>query len=101
MAIWRHLLRPLLPWLARFAVGGVLALGVFWIAGMLLIRRAEPVDGTALPDGVAGRMVAAGGRQVHVVEAGQSASDNEPLVLIHGFAGSTFDWEEHVMPALA
>jgi 2-hydroxymuconate-semialdehyde hydrolase len=97
MAIWRHLLRPLLPWLARFAVAGLLALGVFWIAGTLLIRRAEPVDGTTLPDGVAGRMIAAGGRQVHVVEAG----DGEPLVFIHGFAGSTFDWEEHVMPALA
>jgi 2-hydroxymuconate-semialdehyde hydrolase len=97
MAIWRHLLRPLLPWLARLAVGGLLALGVLWIAGTLLIRRAEPVDGTALPDGVAGRMIAAGGRQVHVVEAG----DGEPLVFVHGFAGSTFDWEEAVMPALA
>src|SRR5690348_15345511 len=97
MAIWRHLLRPLLPWLARLAVGGLLALGVFWIAGSLLIRRAESVEGTALPDGVAGRTIAAGGRQVHVVEAG----DGEPLVFVHGFAGSTFDWEERVMPALA
>src|SRR5512138_64942 len=101
MAIWRHLLRPLLPWLARFAIAALLALGVFWIAGTLLIRRAEPVDGTALPNGVAGRMIAAGGRQVHVVEAPQEVSDGEPIVFVHGFAGSTFDWEEGVMPALA
>jgi hypothetical protein len=48
MAIWRHLLRPLLPWLARFAVAALLALGVFWIAGTLLIRRAVPwMDGAA------------------------------------------------------
>jgi len=97
MAIWRHLLRPLLPWLARFAVAALLSLGVLWVAGTLFIRRAEPVRGTTLPDGVAGRMIAAGGRQVHVVEAGAG----EPLVLVHGFAGSTFDWEEQVMPALA
>jgi 2-hydroxymuconate-semialdehyde hydrolase len=97
MAIWRHLLRPLLPWLARFAVAGLLALGVLWVAGTSLIRWREPVHGTALPDGVSGRMIAAGGRRVHVVEAGSG----DPLVLVHGFAGSTFDWEERVMPALA
>lgn len=101
MAIWRHLLRPLLPWLARFAVAGLLSLGVLWLAGTFLIRWDEPVDGTALPDGVAGRMIAAGGRQVHVVEAGPGIPDDEPIVFIHGFAGSTFDWEERVMPALA
>jgi 2-hydroxymuconate-semialdehyde hydrolase len=102
MAIWRHLLRPLLPWLARFAVAALLSLGVLWLAGTLLIRRAEPVGGTALPGGVAGRMIAAGGRQVHVVEAPEGVSNGgEPIVFIHGFAGSTFDWEERVMPALA
>jgi 2-hydroxymuconate-semialdehyde hydrolase len=97
VAIWRHLLRPLLPWLARFAVAGLLSLGILWIAGTLLIRRAEPVEGTAPPADLPGRMIEAGGRQVHVVEAGAG----EPMVLVHGFAGSTFDWEEHVMPALA
>src|SRR5205085_8913382 len=29
------------------------------------------------------------------------AGTGDPLVLVHGFAGSTFDWEESMMPALA
>ncbi len=42
MAIWRYLLRPLLPWLARLAVAALASLAVAWVAGTLLIRRAEP-----------------------------------------------------------
>ena len=97
MAIWRYLVRPLLPWLGRLVVAVLASLAVAWVAGTLLIRRAEPDTGTALPDGIPGRMITAGGRQVHVVEAG---SGEPALVLVHGFASSTFDWEEVVLPAL-
>lgn len=97
MAIWRVLIRPLLPWLGRLAVAVVASLVVAWIAGTLFIRHAEPDDDVALPDGVAGRMVAAGGRQVHVVEDGSG----DPVILVHGFASSTFDWEETIFAALA
>jgi len=97
MAIWRHFIRPLLPWLGRLLVAVVVLLSVAWIAGTLLIRRAEPDPGTALPKDVPGRMISAGGRQVHIVEGGQG----EPVVLVHGLAESTFDWEEAILPALA
>jgi pimeloyl-ACP methyl ester carboxylesterase len=98
MAIWRYLLRPLLPWLARLAVAALASLAVAWVAGTLLIRRAEPDLDAALPDGVPGRMIAAGGHQVHVLEVGRG---EPPVVLVHGFASSTFDWEEAVLPTLA
>lgn len=51
----------------------------------------------ALPDAVAGRFVDVDGQRVHVVELGAGP----PIVLLHGFGGTTCDWEEHVMPALA
>jgi pimeloyl-ACP methyl ester carboxylesterase len=50
-----------------------------------------------LPPGVRGRIVAVAERPVHVVEAG----DGDPVVLVHGFAGSTFDFERDVLPALS
>jgi pimeloyl-ACP methyl ester carboxylesterase len=97
MAVWRFLIRPLLPWLGRLAVALVASFAVAWIAGTLFIRRAEPDPGTALPDGVPGRLILAGDRQVHVVEAGSG----EPVILVHDFASSTLDWEEAILPALA
>jgi pimeloyl-ACP methyl ester carboxylesterase len=84
-------------WLVRLGVVVALAVGLAWIAGTLLVRRAESEPGGTLPAGVAGRLVAAGGHLVHVVEAG----DGDPVLLVHGFAGSTFDWEEHVLTPLA
>jgi hypothetical protein len=66
------------------------ALGSYWMA------RAEP-DAVALPRGVPGRLLDVGARPVHVVERGRGP----PLVLVHGFAGSTYDWEEHVLEPLA
>jgi pimeloyl-ACP methyl ester carboxylesterase len=95
--IWRRIIRPLLPWLGRLValVLGLLALG--YTAGLLLIARGEPEPGGVLPPGVAGRLVSAGGHLVHVVEAG----DGPPVVLVHGFAGSTLDWEGPVMSGLA
>ena len=97
MAIWRHLLRPLLPWLWRILAAVVASLVIAWVAGTVLIARREVDPGGLLPANIPGRMIVAGGRQVHVVEAGQG----EPVLLVHGFAGSTFAWEEAVLPALA
>ena len=97
MAIWRHLIRPLLPWLWRIAVGVLALFAVAWVAGTALIHRAEVDPGDLLPANIPGRTIEAGGRQVHIVEAGQGA----PIILVHGFAGSTVDWEEAVLPALA
>jgi pimeloyl-ACP methyl ester carboxylesterase len=95
--IWRKIIRPLLPWLGGSVVVliGLLVLG--YSAGLVLIARGEPEPGAVLPAGVPGRLVAAGGHMVHVVEAG----DGPPIVLIHGFAGSTLDWEGPVMDGLA
>ena len=97
MAIWRHLLRPLLPWLWRIGAAVVALVAITWIAGTVLIARKEVDPGDLLPANIPGRMLVAGGRQVHVVEAGQG----EPVLLVHGFAGSTLDWEAAVLPALA
>jgi pimeloyl-ACP methyl ester carboxylesterase len=95
--IWRRIVRPLLPWLARVTVVLVALVGITYVAGLLLIRRAEPERSSVLPPGVPGRLVTAGGHVVHVVEEG----DGPPIVLIHGFAGSTLDWEGPVLSALA
>jgi pimeloyl-ACP methyl ester carboxylesterase len=90
-------LRWMLPWLARLAAAIVASLAVAWVCGTLFIWRAEPEHGDGLPAGVAGRLLAVGERQVHVVEAGAG----EPVVLVHDFAGSTLDWERTVVPALS
>ncbi len=50
------------------------------------IRRAEPED----------RFLRIGGQLVHVEMAGAGP----PLVLVHGFGGSTYSWRR-VMPRLA
>lgn len=97
MAIWRYLIRPALPWLARLAVAIAASLAVAWVCGTLFIRRAEPDHVDDLPSGVAGRLVTIEGRQVHVVEAGSGP----PVVLLHDFAGSTRDWERTLVPALS
>jgi pimeloyl-ACP methyl ester carboxylesterase len=70
--------------------GVAYALGSYWIA------RAEP-ESVALPQAVPGRLIAVGAHPVHVVERGSGP----PLLLVHGFAGSTYDWEEHVLEQLA
>jgi 2-hydroxy-6-oxo-octa-2,4-dienoate hydrolase len=97
VAIWRHLVRPLLPWIGRLVAAILAAVAIGWVAGLILIHRAEPDHDESLPPGVPGRMVTVGGLPVHVVEAGRG----EAVILVHGFAGSTFDWEPDVMPALA
>ena len=97
VAIWRHVLRPLLPWLGRLVLALLASLAIAWTFGTLFIHRAEPDSGDVLPDDVAGRLVRAGGRVVHVVDEGAG----EPVILVHGFAASTLDWEPDVVPALA
>lgn len=65
--------------------------------GPLAIALREPDDGRTLPAEVPGRLIDVGGRRVHVVERGAGP----PLVLIHGFGGSTHDFEELVLDPLA
>lgn len=72
-------------------------LGLAWLAGRALIARAEPETLVGLPEGIPGRLVLAGGRAVHVIERGSGSV----MLLVHGFGGSTFDWEEHLLEPLS
>lgn len=91
-------LRVLLRLMTVVALVALAGTGVAWVIGTASIRSAEP-DALRLPSDVPGRLTTIGGRAVHVVEAGQGAET--PLLLVHGFAGSTMDWEEHVLAPLA
>jgi len=73
------------------------AIAIAAVLGPAAIRLRERDDGRALPSGVPGRLLDVGGRRVHVVERG----DGPPLLLVHGFGGSTFDFEELVLDPLA
>lgn len=77
------------------AVAALVALA--WVAGPLGIRLREPDESHALPPGVPGRILDVAGHRVHVVEQGSGP----PLVLVHGFGASTFDWEEFALEPLA
>lgn len=74
----------------------VVAAGIAFALGSYWMERAEP-DAVALPAGMPGRLIAVGAHPVHVVERGSGP----PVLLVHGFAGSTYDWEEHVLEPLA
>jgi len=91
------LIRPLIRWAAVAAGALLVGLGILWGAGRFLIARAEPVDVVALPAGVPGRLLTVDGKAVHVVERG----DGAPVVLVHGFAGNTTEWEDTVLARLA
>lgn len=52
----------------------------------------------SLPDGVPGRFIDVAGCRVHLVEEG---SGDDVVLLVHGTAGSTLDWETSVLPAFA
>ena len=65
--------------------------------GPIAMALREPDDGRTLPPGVPGRFVDVAGHRVHVLEAGAGP----PLVLLHGFGGSTYDFEEFVLAPLA
>ena len=75
----------------------VALVGLAAVLGPVAIRDRETDDGRELPPGVPGRLIDVGGRRVHVVESGRG----EPLLLVHGFGGSTYDFEEFVQEPLA
>ena len=93
MAIWDVLIKPILPWLWRLGVAVAATLVVAYLTGDLLIGRAEP-DGPATD--VPGRFLEVDGQRVHAIDRGSGS----PVVLVHGFAGSTQDWDP-VIPRLA
>lgn len=75
----------------------VLTCSTLYCMGERWIRGAEPEAGEVLPAGIPGRIIVAGGHRVHIVERGEGP----PLLLVHGTAGSTFDWETHTLDVLA
>ncbi len=79
--------------------GGVLCLtlGVLYVLGNRWIAGREPDATAELPIGVPGSLVAVDGHRVHVIDQGTGS----PLLLVHGTAGTTFDWEQHALPAFA
>jgi pimeloyl-ACP methyl ester carboxylesterase len=91
-----RLLRVLLR--GTVVVAGILIVlaGIAYALGSFWITRAEP-DPAAAPASVPGRLLDVGSHPVHVVERGSGP----PLLLVHGFAGSTYEWEEHVLEPLA
>lgn len=88
------------PWRRRGQVAaiGLVALAVVLVAlGPIAIAVRETTSGATLPGDDVGRFLDVDGHRVHVVEAGAGP----PLVLVHGFGGSTYDYEEHVLARLA
>jgi abhydrolase domain-containing protein 6 len=71
--------------------GGLYILGTRQIA----VREPEHLD--HVRNQISGRFLEVQGRRIHIVEQGVGPT----LLLVHGFAASTFDWEEAVLPALA
>lgn len=90
---WWPVRRPVV----RVAIGLAIAVVLLAASGPIGIALREGPAPEALPEGVAGRLVDVAGHRVHVVEAGEGA----PVVLVHGFGGTTCDWEEHLLPVLA
>lgn len=70
-----------------------------WAAGCApgSIRRSAYCGASAQRHGFAEREVDVDGVKLHVHEMG---SGSPPVLLVHGFGGTTFSWR-HVMPALA
>lgn len=83
--------------LATIVIAGATLIGALALAGPIAIHLREPDVLAALPAGVTGRLVDVGGRRVHVVDAGTGPV----VVLLHGFGGSTYDFEEATVAPLA
>jgi pimeloyl-ACP methyl ester carboxylesterase len=81
-------------------VGGaaiaVAVLALLWGMGRVGIRLREPDMLEASAARAPGSFVTVDGHRVHLVDRGAGPA----LLLIHGFGGSTFDWEQHVLAPL-
>lgn len=76
----------------------LVVLGAFAAAlGPLAMRLREGGDEGALPPDARGRFIEVAGHRVRLVDVGAGPA----LLLVHGFGGSTFDWEEHAIRPLA
>lgn len=75
----------------------VLLCGGLYVAGKRQIAAREPEQLSQVMNRFSGRIVDVHGRRVHIVEQGVGPT----VLLIHGFAASTFDWEESIFPMLA
>ena len=75
----------------------VLLCGGLYVLGTRQIAAREPEQLSQVRDWLPGRFVEVQGRHIHIVEQGVGPA----VLLVHGFAASTFDWEEAVLPALA
>jgi len=78
------------------AVLGLLCGGLY-VLGTRQIAAREPEQLSQVGNRISGRFLEVHGRRTHIVEQGVGPT----LLLVHGFAASTFDWEEAVLPALA
>jgi 2-hydroxymuconate-semialdehyde hydrolase len=94
--ILTKVIRPLIRWAAVAAGLLLMVLGLLWVAGRIMIARAE-TEPLALPDGVPGRLIPVHEKPVHVVEQGSGP----PVVLVHGLAGNTTEWEDTILAPLA
>jgi pimeloyl-ACP methyl ester carboxylesterase len=54
-----------------------------------LFAQREPDPGGRLPEGIPGRFIPVNGHLCHVVEQGAG----DAVILVHGTAGTTLDWE--------
>ncbi len=74
-----------------------LVLSVLYLTAVRRIASRETDAGDALPPSVPGRFIRVGGHRVHVVERGAGPA----ILLVHGTAGTTLDWETSVLDDLA
>ena len=86
-------LRRLLIWACAFS--GIVAIA--WIVGDRWISAREPGLGAAIPDGVRGRLLEAGGRSVRGVDEGAGPA----VLLVAGTGGSAANWPDAVVKRLA
>jgi pimeloyl-ACP methyl ester carboxylesterase len=73
------------------------ASAVLWGLGRLGIRLREPDTLDESTVRAPGSFITVDGHRVHLVERGGGPA----LLLVHGFGGSTFDWEQHALEPLA
>ncbi len=75
----------------------VFSLFLLYLWGSYRMAQREPDSGIELPPSVPGRLILVNGHRVHVIDRGAGPA----VLLVHGTAGSTFDWEQTVMDPLA